>query len=67
MSSLGINPFATSLSLYLMASLVSFHFWVKIHLNASGWILGGVGITSVNTSLLFSEPSFALVASFHLI
>jgi hypothetical protein len=36
------------------------------HLNPTGKILGGVGITIVNTFLLLSELNSASIASFHL-
>jgi hypothetical protein len=67
MSSLCVNPCATSLALYLTTSLFSFCLQIKTHLNPTRWILGGVGITFLNTSLFLSESSSALIASFHLI
>jgi hypothetical protein len=67
MLGLDVNPCATSLALYLTTSLFSFHFWIKTHLNPVGWILGGVGITVLNTSLFFSESSSVSIASLHLI
>jgi hypothetical protein len=39
---------------------------MSTHLNPMGKILGGVGITSVNTFLFLSELSSASIASFHL-
>jgi hypothetical protein len=54
-------------TLYLTSSLFSFHFQVKTHLNPTGWILGGVGIALLNTSLFLSESSSSSIASFHLI
>jgi hypothetical protein len=39
---------------------------MNTHLNPTGEILGGVGITSVNTFLFLSELSSASIASFHL-
>jgi hypothetical protein len=67
MSGLCVSPCANSLALYLKNSLFSFHFWMKTHLNPTGWILGDVDITLLNTSLFRSESSSALIASFHLI
>jgi hypothetical protein len=67
MSSLCVNPCATSLALYLTTSLFSFRFQMKTHLNPIGWILGGVGITFLNTFLFLSESRSALIVSFHLI
>jgi hypothetical protein len=58
---------ASSLTLYLTTSLFSFLFRMKTHLNPIGKILGGVGITSVNTFLFLSELSSASIASFHLL
>jgi hypothetical protein len=49
MSGLCVNPYATSLDLYLMTSLFSFGFWMKTYLNPTRWILEGVGITLLNT------------------
>jgi hypothetical protein len=66
-SSLCVNPYTTSLTLYLTTSLFSFHFQMKTHLNPIGWILRGVGITLLNTSLFLIESISASVASFHLI
>jgi hypothetical protein len=66
MSGLCVNPCATSLTLYLTTSLFSFLFWMNTHLNSTGKILGGLGITSVNTFLFLSELSSASIASFHL-
>jgi hypothetical protein len=40
---------------------------MKTHLNPTGWILGGVGITLLNTSLFLGESNSASIASFHLI
>jgi hypothetical protein len=40
---------------------------MKTHLNLIGWVLGGVGITLLNTSLFLSELSSVSIASFHLI
>jgi hypothetical protein len=57
---------ATSLTLYLTISLFSFLFQMKTHLNPTGKVLGGVGITSVNTFLFLSKLSSASIASFHL-
>jgi hypothetical protein len=62
-----VNPCATSLALYLTTSLFSFHFQMKTHLNPTGYVLGGVGITLLNTSLFLSESSSVSIASFHLI
>jgi hypothetical protein len=67
MSGLCVNSCATSLVLYLTTSLFSFHFRMKTHLNPTGWILGGVGTTLLNTSLFHSESSSASIASFQLI
>jgi hypothetical protein len=67
MPGLYVNPCASSLALYLTTSLFSFCFRMKTHLNPTGWILGGVGITLLNISLLFSEQSSISIASFHLI
>jgi hypothetical protein len=39
---------------------------MNIHLNPTEKILGGVGITSVNTFLFLSDLSSASIASFHL-
>jgi hypothetical protein len=39
---------------------------MNTHLNPTEKILGGVGITSVNTFLFLSELSSTLIASFHL-
>jgi hypothetical protein len=39
---------------------------MNIYLNPTGKILGGVGITSVNTFLFLSELSSTSIASFHL-
>jgi hypothetical protein len=66
MPDLSVNPYATSLALYLTTSLFSFLFGMNTHLNSTGKILGGVGITSVNTFLFLSELSSASIASFHL-
>jgi hypothetical protein len=66
-SGLYVNPCATNLALYLMTSLFSFHFQMKTYLNPTGWILGGVCITLLNTSLFLSESSSASITSFHLI
>jgi hypothetical protein len=65
-SGLCVKPCATSLTLYLITSLFSFLFQTKTHLNPTGNVLGGVGITSVNTFLFLSELSLTLIASFHL-
>jgi amino acid permease len=51
MPGLCANSCATSLSLYLTTSLFSLHFWIKTNINPTGWILGGVGITLLNTFL----------------
>jgi hypothetical protein len=67
MSSLYVNPCATSLVMYLMTLLFSFHFRTKTHLNLTEWVLGGLGITLLNISLFLSESSYASIASFHLI
>jgi hypothetical protein len=67
MPDLCMNPYATSLALYLTTSLFSFHFRMETHLNPTGWVLGGVGITLLNTSLFLSESSSTSIASFHLI
>jgi hypothetical protein len=67
MMGLCMNHCATSLVLYLTTSLFSFHFWMKTHLNLTGWILGGVGITLLNTSIFLSESSSASIAFFYLI
>jgi hypothetical protein len=67
MSGLYVNPCATSLVLYLIASFFSFRFQMKTHLNLIGYVLGGVGITLLNTSLFLSESSSASIPSFHLI
>jgi hypothetical protein len=61
-----VKPCATSLALFLTTSLFSFLFQTKIHLNPIGKVLGGVGITFVNTFLFLSELSSASIASFHL-
>jgi hypothetical protein len=39
---------------------------MNTHLNPTGKILGGVGITSVNTFLFLSELSSTSIASFYL-
>jgi hypothetical protein len=39
---------------------------MNTHLNSTGKILGGVGITPVNTFLFLNELSLASIASFHL-
>jgi hypothetical protein len=57
---------ATSLILYLTTSLFSFLFQTKTHLNPTEKVLGGVGITSLNTFLFLSELSSASITSFHL-
>jgi hypothetical protein len=67
LSGLCVNPCATNLALYLTTSLFSFYFRMKTHLNPTGWILGGVVITLLNTSLFLSESTSASIASFHLI
>jgi hypothetical protein len=67
MLGLCVNPYVASLALYLTTSLFSFHFRMKPHLNLTGWILGGVCITLLNTSLFHSESSSTSIASFHLI
>jgi hypothetical protein len=67
MLGLCVNPFATSLAMYLTTSLFSFRFQMKTHLNPTGWILGGVDITLLNTSLFLSESSSASITSFYLI
>jgi hypothetical protein len=51
MPGLCVNPCEISFALHLTTSLFSFCFWIKTHLNPTGWILGGVGITLLNTSL----------------
>jgi hypothetical protein len=61
-----VKPCASNLALYLTTSLFSFLFQMKIHLNPTGNVLGGVGITSVNTFLFLSELSSASIVSFHL-
>jgi hypothetical protein len=50
--------------LYLTSSLFLFLFRTKSHLNPTGNVLGGVGITSVNNFFL-SELSSASIASFY--
>ena len=65
MPGLCMNPYATSLALYLTTSLFSFRFQTKTHLNPTGKTLGGVGIADVNTFLLVSEAISAWIASFH--
>jgi hypothetical protein len=40
---------------------------MKTQLNLTGWILGGVGITLLNTSLFLRESSSPSIASVHLI
>jgi hypothetical protein len=62
-----MNPCATSLVFYLTTVLVSFCFRMKTHLNLIGSTLEGVGITALNTSLLFGEPRSTSITSFHLI
>jgi hypothetical protein len=66
MLDLCVNPSATNLVLYLTTSLFLFLFQMDTHLNPTGKILGGVGITPVNTFLCLSELSSASIASFHL-
>jgi hypothetical protein len=61
MPGLCVNHYATSLVLYLTTSLFSFYFQMKTHLNLTGWILGGVGITLLNTSIFLSESSYASI------
>jgi hypothetical protein len=67
MPGLCVNPCAISIALYLIISLFSFRFWMKTHLNPTAYVLGGVGITLLNTSLFLSESSSASIASFYLI
>jgi hypothetical protein len=62
-----VNPCTTSLALYLTTSLFSFYFRMKTYLNPTRWIIGGVVITLLNTSLFLSESCLASIASFHLI
>jgi hypothetical protein len=50
-----VKPCATSLALYLTSSLFSFLFRTKTHLNPTGKVLGGVGITSMNTFLFLKR------------
>jgi hypothetical protein len=66
MLGLCVKPCATSLALYLTTSLFLFLFRMKTHLNLTGTVLGGVGITSLNTFLFLSKLSLASIASFHL-
>jgi hypothetical protein len=66
LSGLYVNPYATSLVLYLTISLFLFYLWMHTHLNSTGEILGGVVITSVNTFLFLSELNSASIAYFHL-
>jgi hypothetical protein len=65
-SGLCVKPCATSLTLYLITSLFLFLFKTKIHLNPTGKVLGGVGITYVNTFFFLSELSSASIASLYL-
>jgi hypothetical protein len=67
MSDLCVNLCATCLALYLTTSLFSSRFQMKTHLNPTRWILGGVGITLLNTSLFLSESSSISIDSFYLI
>ena len=55
MLGLYVNPYATSLALYLTTSLFSFRFRTKTHLKPTEKTLEGVGIADVNTPLLVSE------------
>jgi hypothetical protein len=64
-SGLCVKPCAASLSLYLTTSFFCL-FLTKPHLNPTGKVLGGVGITSMNTFLFLSELSSPSIASFHL-
>jgi hypothetical protein len=57
---------AIILALYLTTSLFLFLFQTKTYLNPTRMVLGGVGITSVNTFLLLSELSSAIIVFFHL-
>jgi hypothetical protein len=66
MLGLCVNPCAINLALYLTTSLFSFLFRMNTHLNPIGKILGGVGITSVNTFPFLSKLSSVSIASFHL-
>jgi hypothetical protein len=40
---------------------------MKTHLNPTGQVIGGVGITLLNTSFFLCESSSASIASYHLI
>jgi hypothetical protein len=61
-----VKPCATSLALYLITSIFSFLFRMKTHLNPTGKILEGVGITLVNTFLFLNELSSVSIVSFYL-
>jgi hypothetical protein len=63
---LNVKLCATNLALYLTTSLFSFLFQTKTQFNPIGNVLGGVGITSVNTFLFLSKLISASIASFHL-
>jgi hypothetical protein len=67
MTGLYVNSCATNLALYITTLLFSFSFRMKTHLNPIRWILGGVGIILLNTSISLSKSNSALIASFHLI
>jgi hypothetical protein len=66
MPGLCIKSCVTNLALYLTTSLFLFLFRTKTHLNPTGNVLGGVGITYVNTFLFLSELRSASIVSFHL-
>jgi hypothetical protein len=66
MSVLYVKHCATSLAFYLTTSLFWFLFWIKIHLNQTEKVLGGVGIISVSTFLFISKLSSTSIALFHL-
>jgi hypothetical protein len=61
-----VKPCVTRLALYLTTSLFLFLFRTKTHLNPTGKVMRGVGITSVNTFLFLSELSSVSIVSFHL-
>jgi copper homeostasis protein CutC len=62
-----MNPYATSLALYLTTLLFSFLLRTKTHFDPTEKILPGAGVTDENTSHFLSECNSALIASFHLI
>jgi hypothetical protein len=66
-SGLCVNPCATSICLISHNLIVLIPFPNKNPLEPDRMILGGVGITLLNTSLFLSESSSVSIAFFHLI